>query len=143
MKNKIEKSFYIGLLLICGLMFSNMSFSQERNGFQELEASLFLDQIMEENNHILIDVRTAEDYQKGRIQGAVNAPESTVMNALLDTIDCDRPVLIYCYYGKRSRMAAEKMLEKYDVKIYCLAGGLIAWKDQGYKLDTKRIRKKK
>jgi len=140
MKNK-KMNLYFRIGLLAGCLFGPaVAFSQDVKTFKELDAPVFMDKILEENHHLLIDVRSAEDFQKERIQGAVSAPESVVMNALLDTIDSDRPVLIYCLYGKRSKMAAQKILEKYNVKIYGLAGGLEAWKKQGYKLNKKRIR---
>lgn len=52
---------------------------------------------------ILVDVREADAFQKGHIPGAVNAPLSTIADAALPI---DRPLLLYCRRGMRSRRAA-------------------------------------
>ncbi|MFA8433938.1 MAG: rhodanese-like domain-containing protein [Marinifilaceae bacterium] len=131
------------VITVVGVCSSLPVFSQIRGGFKDLEAHLFMDKILEENNHLLIDVRPEEDFQKNRISGAINAPNSEVMNSILDTIDQERPVLLYCLYGQRSKMAAVKILEKYSLSLYHLEGGIRAWEKARFELDKKRIRKKK
>ncbi|MBR2510136.1 MAG: rhodanese-like domain-containing protein [Lentisphaeria bacterium] len=71
-----------------------------------------------EKDAILLDVRTAAEYQQKHIKGAVNLP--------LDKIDADAvkfipakntPVYIYCRSGRRSKNAMGKLLRSGYLKV--------------------------
>jgi rhodanese-related sulfurtransferase len=50
------------------------------------------------SNHFIIDIRTAEDYAKGHIDGAVN---STLANILVTAKDAGtKPIVVACYTGQ-------------------------------------------
>ena len=49
---------------------------------------------------LAIDIRTAEDYAKGHIKGAVNIPWGTAISDNLDKLPTDKTLLIYCYTGQ-------------------------------------------
>ena len=73
-----------------------------------------LKEIMKENNYIILDVRTKEEYDSGHIVGAINIPYDEI-NA--DTkLDKKKTILVYCKSGVRSRKAYETLKKlKYDV----------------------------
>jgi len=79
-------------------------------------------------NHQLIDVRTAEEFEGGHIEGAVNIdyydPE---FEGKLQKLAKDKPVLVYCQKGGRSGKAAAKLLEMEFHEVYDLEGGFTAW----------------
>lgn len=50
---------------------------------------------------LIIDIRNAEDYEKGHLKGAVNIPYATVAESL-DIIPNDIPVYVNCYTGQTS-----------------------------------------
>ena len=52
---------------------------------------------------LLIDVRSAAEYNSGHIPGAVNIPLTTLALHVTD-IPADRPVVLYCSTGYRSAM---------------------------------------
>lgn len=57
-----------------------------------------------EKGAVLIDVRTHFEFTQGALQGAHNMPlEQFQYHA--ESIDRDRPVLLYCRSGQRSEMA--------------------------------------
>jgi len=51
------------------------------------------------DNMLLIDIRTPEDYAKGHIKGAVNAPFAKFQE-YLDKLPADKEIVIYCYTGQ-------------------------------------------
>lgn len=64
----------------------------------------------------LLDVRTAEEFAAGHLEGAVNIPVDQV-EARLPEIPRDRPVVVYCRSGARSRNAASVLRRSgYDVE---------------------------
>jgi rhodanese-related sulfurtransferase len=81
----------------------------------------------------LIDVRRPYEYEGGHLAGARNV-EMNELAKLAETIDRERPVLLYCRGGNRSRMAAEALRGGgYDA--YSLAGGIEAWAAGGHPLE--------
>jgi rhodanese-related sulfurtransferase len=49
---------------------------------------------------LAIDIRTAEDYAKGHIKGAVNIPWGTAISDNLDKLPTDKTLYVYCYTGQ-------------------------------------------
>lgn len=57
---------------------------------------------------LLVDVREADEFQRGHIPGAVNEPLSGIAHTALPK---DKPLYLYCLRGTRSRRAA-RILKK-------------------------------
>ena len=57
----------------------------------------------------LVDVRTADEYQRNALPGSVNIPLPVIQRALKQ-LDKETPVLLYCTSGQRSG-TAKRMLE--------------------------------
>ena len=85
------------------------------------------------NQHLLVDVRTPQEFNSGHIAGAVNIPLQE-LGQRASEIPQDEPVVVYCRSGNRSSTAA-KMLKNagYD-QVYDL-GGVIDWQAQGLPLE--------
>lgn len=62
---------------------------------------------------LLIDVRTADEYAKGHIDGATNIPHEDLESKLaeIETYK-DKQVILYCNTGNKSGEAAKLLLEK-------------------------------
>lgn len=62
-----------------------------------------------DNNPVLIDVRTAEEYNEGHLDGAINIPYDVIVNpgvTIMDSIIPDEtPIVVYCKSGNRSGQA--------------------------------------
>lgn len=81
-------------------------------------------------DHVLIDVRTPEEFAAGHIPGAVNISVDQLAQRL-NEIPKDKPVVLYCRSGNRSNQAAQILERAGYTQIYDL-GGLITWVQQGY-----------
>lgn len=65
-----------------------------------------------ETNYIILDVRTPEEYAEGHIPNAVNLDHEDISSkaeAMLP--DKDALLLVYCRSGRRSKIAAEALVE--------------------------------
>jgi rhodanese-related sulfurtransferase len=83
--------------------------------------------------HLLIDVRTPEEFANGHIGGATNIAVDTLAQHLSE-IPKDQPVVVYCQSGKRSARAAQILTEAGYSQVYDL-GSIVQWQQAGYPLQ--------
>jgi rhodanese-related sulfurtransferase len=81
---------------------------------------------------LLVDVREANEYAFERIHGALLYPLSTFDASAVPSEG--RRVVVHCAAGKRSMMAAEKLVAGGHAAVANLDGGLAAWKAAGLPL---------
>lgn len=84
---------------------------------------------LENDDITLIDVREVEEYEGGHIEGAVNAPLSTLNETELPYAK-DDPIYIICRSGNRSAQAARLLNDRGYTEIYDVTGGMIAWEQK-------------
>ncbi len=103
---------------------------------QSVSVDEFEKQLIEANGEQLIDVRTPQEFKKYRIQGAININfRSADFSKEIAKLDKDRPVLIYCLAGPRSKSALP-VFQKVGFKtVYELNGGINAWSKAGKPID--------
>lgn len=100
--------------------------------FTPIQSSFSADQAKEFLTHtsgdrvILLDVRQPEEYAAGHIPGARLISLGDLFKRMGE-IEPDKPVLVYCAIGGRSRVAAQMLAEEGFREIYDLAGGIKAW----------------
>lgn len=82
-----------------------------------------------EQPHLLLDVRTPEEFASGHIPGAVNISLQT-LESRLSELPTDQPIVIYCRSGNRSATAGQLLLRNGFTQLYDL-GGIITWQAQG------------
>jgi rhodanese-related sulfurtransferase len=85
-----------------------------------------------ENNedYLIVDVRTREEYDGGHLKGALLIPVQE-LEGRVDELPKDKPVIVYCRSGSRSRSAAEILIANGFTMVYDM-GGIISWIDEGY-----------
>ncbi len=81
-------------------------------------------------DHLLIDVRTPEEFASGHIAGAINISVETIANRL-NEIPQGQTLVLYCRSGNRSAQAAQILAEAGYTDIHDL-GGINDWVSQGY-----------
>jgi len=78
---------------------------------------------------VLLDVRTAEEFDSGHLKGALNidvkAPDFAEQ---IEKLDKSVTYLVYCLGGVRSARAMQLMQAQGFQKVYNLEGGLLKWK---------------
>ena len=70
-------------------------------------------QIMDsEEGYIILDVRTQEEYDQGHIPGAIVISHEEIEARAEEVLtDKDQLILVYCRSGRRSKIAAEALVE--------------------------------
>lgn len=88
--------------------------------------------MMESNPGILIDVRTADEYSGGHLEGAKLVDYyGSDFEANINELDRDVPVYVYCRSGGRSGRSASQMEEMGFKTVIDLSGGIMAWESAG------------
>ena len=85
-------------------------------------------QIMDsEEGYIILDVRTQEEYGQGHIPGAIVISHEEIAEKAEEVLtDKDQLILVYCRSGRRSKIAAEALVELGYTNIKEF-GGIIDW----------------
>lgn len=85
-------------------------------------------QIMDENDNIIIlDVRTKEEYLKGHIKKSILIPYDEIhYYAPLYLTDKTQTILVYCRTGRRSKIAAKALIMMGYENVYEF-GGILEW----------------
>jgi adenylyltransferase/sulfurtransferase len=74
----------------------------------------------------LIDVREQFEWDIARIPGARLVPLATLPD-VVDTLDRDQEVVVYCKGGSRSRAAASHLADAGFARVANLSGGILRW----------------
>jgi rhodanese-related sulfurtransferase len=82
----------------------------------------------------LVDVRTAEEREAGRIPADTAHIPFDELLARASEIDRKRPVVFYCRSGDRSASAADAFAASgFDAS--SLAGGIVGWEESGRPIE--------
>ena len=98
--------------------------------FQELPVAAAL-AFAAERGATIMDVREPHEFvgQLGHIEGAVNIPHSTVLEASLD-MSLDQPIVVVCRSGRRSRSVCESLARRGFRELVNLDGGMVEFRNQ-------------
>jgi rhodanese-related sulfurtransferase len=85
---------------------------------------------------VLIDVREADEYAAGHIEGALFNPLSRFDPAELPPPRLGKKIVIYCRSGRRSVTAMEqaRLAGRSDANTH-FGGGILAWLNAGEKVE--------
>lgn len=84
----------------------------------------------EDKNGIILDVRTADEYNRGIIPGAVNIDIYKGQGFIdeVEKLDKSKNYYVYCAAGARSGNACNAMNQLGFKNTYNLAGGISQWR---------------
>jgi len=86
---------------------------------------------LKNDNAVLVDVRTIEEFNEGHIEGAINIDVfSPNFQADIEKLDKNKDYYVVCRSGGRSMSAAGAMESMGFTKVYNLAGGMMSWMGQ-------------
>lgn len=98
-------------LLFSALAFTACGSASSELSFQQISMDAAITQMAEEDNFILLDVRTPEEFANGHIPGAINIPnESIGENDIAELPDKEQRIYVYCRSGNRSKQASAKLV---------------------------------
>lgn len=120
--NKIIKIFGI-ILLIAAVLIIMIAGSKTHKSYDTISSEEAFK--MMNDDTIILDVRTNEEYNNGHIKNALNIPLDDIINEKID-IDKNKTILVYCQSGNRSQKASSKLVSLGYEKIYNF-GGINNW----------------
>ncbi|MDR0437533.1 MAG: rhodanese-like domain-containing protein [Bacteroidales bacterium] len=105
---------------------------------QTISVDEFEKQLINSKGEQLIDVRTPQEFERFRIPGAKNINfRSPTFRKEIEKLDKNKPVLIYCLAGPRSKSAMEICRELGFKTVYELNGGINAWSRAGKAVENR------
>ena len=77
---------------------------------------------MQDDNSILLDVRTIEEYNDGHLEGSINIPYNEIETRIkeISSINKDTKIIVYCKSGNRSSKAFDILKKLGYLNIYDL-----------------------
>lgn len=106
-------------------------FNRATRGFGELEPG-DAPRLINSEDAVMVDTRSAAEYEKGHVLNAINVPEDE-LEARLDGLmkHAERPVIVYCGNGAVSGRFATRLVKAGIKRVFNLKGGLAAWSGAG------------
>lgn len=121
------KGLIIMLLISLSLLGLTACGDDNANSYEQItpsEAKTIMDT---EEDYVIIDARTQEEFAEGHIENSILIPEYEVADrAEKELPDKNALILVYCRSGRRSKIASEELvnLGYTNVKEF---GGIIDW----------------
>lgn len=99
--------------------------------FQQILASNLYKLLQDQKGVRLIDVRTPEEYSRGKIEGSINLPLHEIASQIQTVFpDKQSQIVLYCLSGSRSDQAASLLQEMGYQHVSSLKSGLLAWRSE-------------
>ena len=118
-------AFVLTLLLV--FMLGGCSGEEEFLGYVQISTEEAVTMMAEQEEYVILDVRTAEEFAEKHIVGAVNIPNEEIGTEPIEQLpNFDQLILVYCRSGNRSKQASEKMVKLGYTNVYEF-GGIIDW----------------
>lgn len=119
------KSLFTFIISASLLIACSQGNAQENLTVKELNAVEF----NKDDNKVVLDVRTAQEYAEGRIAGSENLDvlKTDLFTTSIAKLDKSKTYYVICRSGSRSQKAVSQMKEAGFNNIYNITGGMQAW----------------
>jgi rhodanese-related sulfurtransferase len=112
--------------------------AEEETGY-ELYPGVVADKIAFDEDVILLDVRTREEYEEVHLKNALLLPVQELSQQSLSAIGLgedmkDKEIILYCRSGSRSKTGYDIMTSLGYTNIKSVSGGMIHWEEDNYPL---------
>lgn len=107
------------------------SFFKNRNNVQNLDSETFEQNMKNDKDAVLIDVRTRHEFLDVKIPNAIliDLMDPHFIREI-EKLDKNKKYYLYCRSGNRSYHACKQMLKLGFENVYNLAGGIIDWQGE-------------
>ena len=97
-----------------------------------LDQSTWINQFHSDENAVILDVRTPEEFETSRIPNSKNIDFYNPQNFMLEIekLNKSNSYYVYCRTGVRSANSCQLMNELGFDKVYNLLGGIVEWKGE-------------
>ena len=102
------------VVLLCVLMLCTGCAGNNGQSEESLYSSITMEDaavlLESENDYLILDVRTEQEYFSGHIPGAMCIPNEDIDETVVEILpDKEQVIFVYCRSGNRSKQAAEKL----------------------------------
>lgn len=101
--------------------------------FPSIDARTYQSEYFGKNDHLLLDVRTPQEFKSGHIPGAKNIPLDR-LSQQLKQVPTDKQVIVVCQTGMRSRSACNMLFKAGYQNVTNFKGGTSVWRMIGQPL---------
>ena len=116
------------IILVSVIMIMGLTGCEKKDmSYKEISMEEAVAIMATEENYIILDVRTTEEFAEKHIPNAINIPNETIgSEELAELPDKNQLILVYCRSGNRSKQASEKLAALGYTNIYEF-GGINNW----------------
>jgi rhodanese-related sulfurtransferase len=117
-------------IITCLLAVLGMTTACGQKNYEDLDVAGFAE-LITDSTVIVLDVRTADEFRDGHIEGAVNidVKESDFLEKAKAMLPSGKTIAVYCRSGRRSANACNQLSAE-GYKTFNLKGGIIAWTEE-------------
>ncbi len=90
--------------------------------------------LINKHKYVVLDVRSAEEFQTGHIEGAINIPHSDIEDEIAKLKAIDKTIVVHCRSGYRAGKAEAKMAKLGLTNFVHLEGDMLGWQEQNLPL---------
>jgi rhodanese-related sulfurtransferase len=125
---KFTTTSLVMLTMLCGAMLTPGCSAAQKESIVRVSNEVFASK-MNQPDVILLDVRTPEEFQASRLEGAmlINIGDRATFLSKIKELDKAKKILVYCRSGNRSMTAANLLVENGFTEIYELRNGILGW----------------
>lgn len=87
-------------------------------------------------NTVFLDCREPNEWNLGRLPGAVFIPRGTLEGKVEGVIPREKQVIVYCARGNRSALAADTLQQMGYTNVASMKGGIRGWMDAGGDIES-------
>ena len=118
---------YIIPIVLSLVMLSACAAPQQAQSYRRISAEEAIAMMEEEQDYIILDVRTPAEFKERHIPDAINVPNENIGSAEIPQLpDKDQLIMVYCRSGNRSKQASEKLV-KLGYSNVVEFGGINGW----------------
>lgn len=137
-KFSIKNIIYLGIVIllvgILSVFVKEVTWKNNKDLTTTIEASYSkitpegaMERLSNENDIVILDVRTKEEYDTGHIKNSILIPVDVLEEEAIESLkDKDATIFIYCRSGNRSKTAANILINLGYQNVYDL-GGINDW----------------
>ena len=101
--------------------------TEEAKSYRQISMAEAVEMMEKEENYIILDVRTEQEFAAGHIPGAILLPNETIGTKEIPHLpDKDQLIMVYCRSGNRSKQASGKLVQLGYTNIVEF-GGINSW----------------
>lgn len=109
----------------------------QQPAYKSIASSELNEKLTKDASLFILDVRTEAEYNSEHIAGVKKLIPLDQIETRIGELENlkDKEIVVYCRSGRRSAAAAQTLSTKGFTKVYNLTGGIIDYKEKGYKTE--------